>query len=301
MSEPIPDSLPRVLVVTNRPFLPDDEDNRYLPNKIADYRKVTYIEAGCKGNNWYIRPLDGFNEGMKTIDNGKDILLFIHGHGKTFPSSIARALRVKNRYDVSLILFDWPASNSNFNKSLSRVRRCSENCFNLLLQLKEYRKSYMSESQHLSIMAHSLGNYFLTYFVVSGNWQFLDERFVDNIIFNAPAVRAREHGEVISLLNISKNKYVILNKNDKVLRGAHLLTSGKMLGNVVVKPHAQNTRYIHFTDIARTKHTYFGGYHQFEHDNKAVYDFYYRIIHGGDPDLSLPDFKPIIENEYMIQ
>ena len=82
VSEPIPDSLSKVLVVTNRPFLPDNEDKKYLPNKIADYRKVTYIVAGCKGDDWYIRKVDSFKEGMKTTDNGKDILLFIHGHGK---------------------------------------------------------------------------------------------------------------------------------------------------------------------------------------------------------------------------
>ena len=301
VSEPIPDTLQKILIVTNRPFNPDNPDRIYLPNTIAEYRKVTYLIVACTGDNWLIQPLECFAEGMNAINNGKDILLFVHGHGKTFPLSLPRALQLKERYDVSLILFDWPAKHSNFNKSLAGVRRCGENFYNLLLNPKEYRANAMTPNQHLSIQAHSLGNYYLTHFVVNGSWQYLNESFIDNIIFNAAAVRTKEHGEVISLLNISDDKYVVLNKYDKVLRGAHLLTSGKMLGNKVIEPHASNTEYIHFTEIAGLEHTYFVGYHRFEEENKAVYDFYNTIVHGQKPDFSKPCFKPLKENEYMIQ
>jgi hypothetical protein len=300
-SAALPDTVPTFLVVTNRPFIPDDPGKIYFPNGIAEYRKVTYAEVGYVNEKWYVRTLKSFEEGMGTFDDGKDILLFVHGHGKTFPSSLPRALMLKERYDVSLILFDWPAKHSNFNKSLARVRRCGENFFNLLVNLKDYRVSSMDEDQHLSVMAHSLGNYYLTHFVVNGSWQYLNEPFIDNVIFNSAAVRSKEHGEVISLMNISDNKYVILNKFDKVLRGAHILTSGKMLGNVVIEPHASNTEYIHFTGIAGTEHTFFVGYHRFEKENEAVFRLYNTIIHGGKPDFSSPDFKLIKENEYSIQ
>ena len=301
VSAPISDTLPKMLIVTNRPFFPHDENRIFFPNAIAEYRKVTYLDVALAGDTWLIRPLESFSEGMRIIDKGKDILLFVHGHGKTFPISIQRAYQIMTRYDVSLILFDWPAKHSNFNKSLARVRRCGENFYNLLLNLKAYRKSSMTEDQHLSIMAHSVGNYYLTHFVVNGSWQYLNELFVDNIIFNSAAVRSKEHGEVVSLLTISDNKYVVLNKYDKVLRGAHLLTSGKMLGNVVIEPHARNTDYIHFTGIAGLEHTFFAGYHQFEDNNMAVYQFYNDIIHGRKPDFTLPCFTPIKENEYMIK
>jgi hypothetical protein len=89
--------------------------------------------VACTGERWLVRPLGSFEEGMKSIDDGNDMLLFVHGHGKTFPSSLSRALAIKKRYDVSLILFDRPAKHSNFNKSLARVRRCGENFYNLLM------------------------------------------------------------------------------------------------------------------------------------------------------------------------
>ena len=301
VSTPVPDSLPKFLVITNRPFSPDNEDKIYLPNGIAQYRKVTYLEVACNGTKWLIHPREDFNDAMKIMDEGKDILLFVHGHGKSFPLSLPRALQVKNRYDVSLILFDWPAKHSNFNKSLARVRRCGENFYNLLLDLQEYHANSMSDNQHLSILAHSLGNYYLTHFVVNGSWQYLNAAFVDNIIFNAPAVRSKEHGEIISRITISNNKYVVLNKNDRVLKSAYLLTSGKMLGNIVIKPYAENTIYVNFTEIAGKEHTYFVGYHPFENENKTVFELYNTLIHGGKPDFNTSDFEVLNEKEYFIK
>lgn len=297
----IPDSLPKILVITNRPFQPDNKDNILFPNGIAQYRKLSWLEVACSEGKWFVKVHESFDEAMKILDNQKDILLFVHGHGKTFNEILPRSMQIKKRYDVSLILFDWPAKNSNFNKSLARVRRCSDNFLNVLLNLKQYRANSMSENQSLSIIAHSLGNYFLTHFVVNGSWQFLNTPFIDNIIFNAPAVRSKEHGEVISLITISQNKYVVLNKNDRILRGANLLTSGKMLGNVVIEPFASNTQYINFTNIAGKEHTFFVGYHQFENDNPAVFDFYNTIIHGGQPKFSTNDFEKLNEKEYMIK
>jgi len=43
VSDPIPDTLSNILIVTNRPFLPDDAERIYFPNAIAEYRKVTYM------------------------------------------------------------------------------------------------------------------------------------------------------------------------------------------------------------------------------------------------------------------
>ncbi len=301
ISGEIPDSLPKILVITNRPFEPANKDNIIFPNGIALYRKVTYLEVAFNRGNWLVKVHESFDEAMKILDSSKDLLLFVHGHGKTFNEILPRSMLIKNRYDVSLILFDWPAENSNFNKSLARVRRCSDNFYSLLLNLEKYRANSMSDNQSLSVLAHSLGNYFLTHFVVNGCWQYLNTPFIDNIIFNAPAVRSKEHGEVISLITISKNKYVVLNKNDRVLRGANLLTSGKMLGNVVIEPFADNTKYINFTNIAGYLHTYFVGYNEFEDENQSVFNFYNSVIHGRQPNLSNDDFEKLNENEYMIK
>ena len=267
-----------ILVVTNRPWEP--EETVFLPNEIAEWRKVTYLLATCADSNWYVNKVSNFEQAMDKFNTGEDVLLFVHGHGKNFPSTLTRASQVQKRYGVKTILFDWPAQNSNFNKSMARVRRCGENFYNLLLQLEDYKERKFKTEQHLSILAHSLGNYFLTHMVVNGNNQYLKNTFVDNIIFSAPAIKSGEHGLVLSQMEFQKRIYVALNENDRILRGAHLITYGKMLGNVVVKPTAKNTEYIHFTPLVGKQHTFFAGYYQFEFDYPVVFDFYNNALHG---------------------
>ncbi len=283
---PLPDGAKKFLIVSNRLNNTDAQEEEAFSNEMSEFRKVSYLIAACDGEKWLLKEVDDFMSGMTSIDNGRDILLFVHGHGKSMPAVLTRGNQIVDKYDISMILFDWPSYNSNFNKSLSRVRRCGENYYNLLLQLQEYRSSYMQPGQHLSMMLHSLGNYFLTHLVVNGNNQYMDDKIFDNIIMNSAAVRSKEHGGVISQIGIQENLYVIFNKNDKVLRGAHLLTAGKMLGNLVIEPLATGATYIDFTRVAGSEHTYFAGYHQFEFDLPAFDQVFNTAIHGGKVDLS---------------
>lgn len=286
---PLPEGAQKFLIVSNRPYIPDAMDGELFPNEVSEFRKVSYLLAACDGDKWLLKELDGFTEGMKAIDNGRDMLLFVHGHGKSMPAVLTRGYQIADRYDVSMILFDWPSFNSNFNKSLSRVRRCGENYYNLLLQLQEYRSSNMQSGQHLSMLLHSLGNYFLTHLVVNGNNQYIEGKIFDNIIMNSAAIRSKEHGEVLSQIGMQENLYVIFNNNDKVLRGAHILTAGKMLGNVVIEPLAKEASYIDFTAVAGTQHTYFAGYHQFEFDLPVFEQVFDIAFHGGKVNLSNPE------------
>ena len=285
-TDELPASAGTFLVVTNRSFEPGAADGAIFPNNISDYRKVTYLLATCASGNWKLSPVDDLFTGLKTIDDGNDILLFVHGHGKSLPQVLIRSNQIKERYDISLVVFDWPASNSNFNKSLSRVRRCGENFYNLLLQMKQYRDEEMKENQHMSLLMHSLGNYYLTHMVVNGNNQYLEGKIFDNIIMNAAAVRSKEHGEVISQVKIQERLYVVYNERDRVLKGAHLLTSGKMLGNLAMEPLASNATYIDFSSLAGNEHTYFAGYHSFEYEMTAFKYFFHGAFHGKDVDLS---------------
>jgi hypothetical protein len=293
ITDGLPDSAGKFLVVTNRPFEPGAADGAIFPNKISDYRKVSYLLATCAGGNWQLSPVDDLFKGLKSIDDGNDILLFVHGHGKSLIQVLTRSNQIKERYDISLVVFDWPSLNSNFNKSLTRVRRCGENFHNLLLHLKKYRDEEMETEQHLSLLMHSLGNYFLTHLVVNGNNQYMEKKIFDNIIMNAAAVRSKEHGEVVSQISIQDRLFVVYNEKDRVLRGAHLLTSGKMLGNLAMEPLASNATYVDFSSVVGKEHTYFAGYHSFEYEMPAFKHFFHGAFHGKDVDLSNPSlFTP---------
>jgi len=117
----------------------------------------------------------------------------------------------------------------------------------------------------------------------------MKEKIFDNIIMNAAAVRSKELGEVISQIGIQERIYVLFNHIDKVLRGAHLLTSGKMLGNVVIEPLAANVTYVDFSCVTAMQHTYFAGYHGFEYELPAFAHFFNTAIKGGEVDFSDPE------------
>jgi hypothetical protein len=282
---PIPEGLTKIFVISNRPYTPEEEEGELFPNDIADFRKVSYMIVTCDGAKWQFTFVPDFSAGMKEINDGRDILLFVEGHGKTLPMALNRAFQVQERYDVALVVFDWPSKNSNFNKSLSRVRRCGDNFYNLLLQIRDFRNVSMNEDQSFSILCHSLGNYFISNFIVCGDGQYLRDKFIDNIVMNAAAIRTKEHGEVLSQVVFADRIYITSNKNDFVLRGAHLLTSGKMLGNFVINPMAPNARYVNFTGVAGREHSYYFGYHPFEHENPAFYYFYNATLHGKEVNL----------------
>ncbi len=284
-NDPVPQGLRKIFFITNRPYTPESEEGELFPNDIANYRKVSYYIVTCDGAKWQLTFVPDFQAGMKEINDGRDILLFVEGHGKTLPMALNRAFQVQERYNVALIVFDWPSANSNFNKSLSRVRRCGDNFYNLLLQIREYRSSSMEESQAFSILCHSLGNYFISNFIVCGDGQYLKDEFIDNIVMNSAAIRTKEHGEVLSQVEFADRIYITSNKNDFVLRGAHLLTSGKMLGNLVIKPMADNAEYVNFSGVAGREHSYYFGYHVFEHENPAFYYFYNTALHGKEVNL----------------
>jgi len=107
-----------MLVITNRPYIPEAEDNELFPNDLADFRKVSYLIAACEGQNNKLYFIPGFEEGMREINDGRDILLFIEGHGKTLPHGTEQGISGSGPLQSSMIVFDWPSKNRNFSSSL---------------------------------------------------------------------------------------------------------------------------------------------------------------------------------------
>jgi Alpha/beta hydrolase of unknown function (DUF900) len=281
--ENIPEGKAKIFIITNRPYVPK-ADPEYFPNGMAD--SLTYFVAACSGDNWDFHFVPGFKEGMNAINDGRNILIFIEGHGKTLPMALDRAYQVQLRYNLSIVVFDWPSDNSNFYGSLSAIRRCEGNFYDFLLQMKEYRKRQMNKSQHLSILAHSMGNCFLDHLMERDKGSNLSEVFVDNIIMNAPAIPSKGHGEAISKMAFQKRIYITSNRKDMVLRGASVLASSRMLGNIVIGPLATNAYYIDFSDVAGNEHSYYYGHQPFESTVPAFYFFYNTSFNGNEVDFS---------------
>jgi hypothetical protein len=62
-----------------------------------------------------------------------------------------------------------------------------------------------------------------------------------------------------------------------------------MLGNLAIKPLAQNACYLNFSLVAGKEHSYYFGYHDFEYSNPAFYYFYNTALHGNEVNLQDTD------------
>jgi len=267
-----------ILIASNRKYTPEDASGTLLNNELSPNHQVHYFLASCADTLWKIAPVNSLTEGLDIINQGKNLVLFVHGNGKTFPASLDRTARIKNRYNTDIVLFDWPAENFDLNISIENISQSSKNFQSLLKELKTYRLERMDESQNLSLFMHSLGNLYLKKLVEDKAYE-EDSVFIDNLILNAAAIEEENHQAVLSVLNFQKRIFVVCNQQDFILFGAQFFLQKAMLGNGTNKPFG-NANYIDFTKVAGFEHTYFTGIHQFEKDNHSVISFYFNILNG---------------------
>jgi hypothetical protein len=80
--EDVPEGTAKIFIITNRQYAPKAEKQEYFPNGIAE--SLTYFVATCDGDTCHFHFVTGFEEGMNAINDGRNILIFLEGHGKTF-------------------------------------------------------------------------------------------------------------------------------------------------------------------------------------------------------------------------
>ena len=114
------------------------------------------------------------------------------------------------------------------------------------------------EGSKVSLMMHSLGNFFLFRYINQHSHECNSVVF-DNIIINSAAVSTKGHASVLDKLAIQERIYVISNKNDRTLIGAQLISLSKMLGINPRPVLSQKAIYLDFTPYVDKEHTFFIG------------------------------------------
>jgi esterase/lipase superfamily enzyme len=226
-------------------------------------------------------------------------LLFIHGDSQTFEQATIRGLNIQNKYNIRVIVFCWPSKEpnvsgiKNFKNSFQNVEKSINHFYSVLNTMSGLRNSktdFLIENK-LSLLLHSLGNYYLECMVNKNMLSESPSILFDNVIINAAAVEQKNHKEWIEQLNFQKNIFIINNKQDFNLNGLRIFTKrGKQLGEKVKFPLANNAVYFNFTKSVGfriptgTSHTYFIG--QVPERNEKIGLFYFEILHGLYPNLA---------------
>jgi hypothetical protein len=292
-----PDS--SIYYVTNRGNISTGDsvqfDNSIDPNHTMSYGKRIrdngFIESKQFSN------LDAV---FADIPKSKNILIFVHGAGKTFEGAMDRAFQTRDLYDVAIIVFTYPTHDpllkpgDDLRKAIENADSSAGDFHRFLIDCTRIINNNKEDNDHrnVSLLFHSLGNYLLER-SVEGVFQEVKfenqgQRPFENLLMVAAAVDSRQHAAWMNKLAFQKNLLVISNKHDLTLTGAKFLTSWSLqLGQKVKGEQVSWAAYIDFkktlgfTFHRAPSHSYFYG--QVPRENKAVWIFFNEAFNGKNP------------------
>lgn len=288
-----------IYIITNRDY---NSNNLVTPftNKLSKNKNLYFVKAKVDSCYNFINKLLTYENFMLEIsESPSDWLVFIHGDSKTYKQSVKRGFDIQNTHKINVIVFSWPSeipslsAIKNLKNSQQNVLKSHDNFIDILVIMKEFRKSNNSFNQDkkLSLLSHSLGNLYLEQLISNSAYNLKNEYLFDNIIMNSAAVKEKHHINWVEKLNIQKRIYIASNKSDFTLKGKHLFTKGgNQLGEKIKRNKACNAEYISFSKAVGfrfpigTTHTYFIG--SITEKSKNIHYFYSQIFHGSDIDLS---------------
>lgn len=289
---------PHVLIVTNRKFADDNMDSIYFPNQIATNGSLTYLKGHFEGDKLMLQKKSSFDHIVQHKNQLNDWLVFIHGDSKTLLDAAQRAFEIQVKYKVNVIVFSWPSKIEegsglkNFKNSRLNVETGSDEFLVFLHEIEEWKSSNPMEfaNNNLSIIFHSLGNYYLERLVTNNYIHEIDNSLFDNLIVNAAAVNQEGHHKWLEEINMQERIYVNSNGRDFILRGLRLLTNwSRQLGEALVGEFASNATYVDFTNAVKNgfpigeMHGYYIG--TVSNQSENIRNYYYTIFHGDEADL----------------
>jgi len=273
------DAEQKVVIITNRKYH-NENSGVIFPNQYCHTKGIKYIVAFLKEEKWYLKMYQNLASAVKVANDGRDFVYFVHGNGKTFTEALQRSGEIGKRYNVNIIAFDWPSEYNMLTKSQKIARKSARHFYQASEELKLVKQSQFQEGQNLTLFMHSLGNYLLAKNIAEDRVDAYAGNVYVNVIFNAAAIRIRGHDHLLERLSVHTNVYVLRNVNDFALRIVKAITLTPMLGASNKEPYADKVTYIQFGDYTGSDHTYFLGFHDYEHSNQNFYRIYNSLLHG---------------------
>ncbi len=236
---------------------------------------------------WDLAVRGSLKEGLKALDPGKPLVLYVHGDGKDFRKVLDRAWKIHDKYDVQVLAFDYPSfvpdlgGLRNYYNSRRNAEAAVDKFIALLRQLQE---EPVIEGMAKTLFLHSLGNHVLEVAIRQKGCEELVRSLFSNILLNSACVNLRDHHQWVEQLGESPGIYITYNKKDHVLKGAMLITLRRKLGAKLRGSMADNAEYVNFRKVAFMEHNYFVKPPVVE-KYPFVKEFYRTIFHGKKVDL----------------
>ena len=284
VAEEVPsDAICKILIASTRRFWPNS-DLTYA-RQVDPHKKMFWFVASMTADSSYITSFKNLEEAMQVFPKDRNFLIFVNGHGKNFGQVMGRGFEIGTRYNVNMIMFDWPTDYYALRKTAHNARKVTEN-FALTIQSLEPIVNSEFPNSNVSVIFHSMGNHIARQLVRKDYTEYISENFFNNLILNAAAVKEKNHDKWVEKLNIQDRLYIVSNDMDFPLKGASLLRMSKQLGLGYKAPLAENAYYIDFSKIADKEHNLFLGRTNAEEENPNILIFFNTLFQGSAPNLS---------------
>jgi hypothetical protein len=285
-----PNAQGKILVISTRNFKPDE--NYILKRGVQPRYGMFQFIAGTVGDSVYITPIKKLDEATGYLPKNRDFLVFVDGFGKSFNQILERGFELTRRFDINMVIFDWPTDIQSLKETINASDEVAANFVIAMNKLNAlHENNYQSSS--VSAIFHSMGNYIIKNITNRHLLKYMPKNLFSNIILNAAAVKQENHANWVEKLTIQKRIYITFNNEDKTLKGAKLLRFANQLGLGYKGRKAVNAQYVNFSKVASTEHNLFLGKTASEKNNRYIYSFYDQAVHGKEVNFNN-------ENAYQI-
>lgn len=277
-----------LVFVTNRYI---HADSLRFVDEFLDTTSLKYFFLEKLNGKWNVYKENTLKEAMEHLPKKKDIVVYAEGMGKIFTSNVERAQLMSSQYNVNVVMFDYASINTsykpskNFKFARNNARLSARQYLSLLQEFKDakQRQEEWIAGAKLTTFYHSMGNIILEQMIRHHDISSINqEPFVDNLVINAACVPSKHHAEWVEQIKFARQVYVHYNRRDLQLKGAHLLTLRKQLGEKTrKKDYADNAIYINFHDMVGWQHSYFMNfpYNEFKL-SPAMVAYFSRLFNG---------------------
>jgi len=273
----------RITVVSARNFKPTEgyKIDRGLQPKF----RTSHFAACNMGDSIFVKPMANLAPAMDGMPDGRSILVYVDGHGKTFDQILERGIAICKRFHVTLVIFDWPTDYMALRKTAYTADEVTPVFVKSMAELNTLHWQLFPRSS-VSIIFHSMGNHILKNLVDQRLQDYLPRGMFSNIIMNAAAVKQFNHTGWVGRLHIQDRLYITVNDEDRTLHGAMVLRIARQLGTGFKGNPAGNATYVNFSDIATSEHNLFLGRSEAEMNNGQIFRFYTEAFLGKPVQLT---------------
>lgn len=269
----------KILIISTRHFV--EKSNLEIRKGIDPHFRLHYFIATQIGDTAYVKYIPDMDSAHNQFASKKNFLIYVDGYGKNFEQTMERGFELVERFNLNLVVFDWPSDYMALRKAVYNATEVMAGFIISMQAFDDFHKRYFNHSL-VSVMFHSIGNHIIRNVARQKLLDQMPAKLFTNIILNAAAVPEGNHSKWVERLNIQKRIYITKNKNDFTLKGASILRITSLLGLSSKQKFALNAYYVDFSDMGTPEHNLFLGKSELESKNPDIFNFYNLAFNGKD-------------------